>query len=99
MSRSRTPSVLVARTARSFSGVSDRSISWIALSRSAWRERLRRAARLLTTGVAIGLALVLVFDSELIALAGAAGAVLLCAIGWQSQVQLANHCWRVTNSG
>jgi len=78
--------------------VSDLSVSWIAVSRSAWRQRLEVAARALTVGVVAALVLVLLFDSELLALTGG-GCALLAALWRRSRVRLASHEWRISGSG
>jgi len=60
--------------------VSDISVSWLAVSRSAWRQRLKVAALTLTAGVATALALVLCLGSEAVATIGGAGAACLAML-------------------
>jgi len=78
--------------------VSDISISWLAVSRSAWRQRLRVAALALAVGVVAALILVLLLDSEPLALAGG-GCALLAALSLRSRGVLAGHDWRISAFG
>jgi hypothetical protein len=55
--------------------VSDISVSWLAVSGSAWRQRLQVAALGLTAGVATGVAIVLWLGSEPVAMIGGAAAI------------------------
>jgi len=60
--------------------VSDLSVSWLGVSRSAWRQRLEVGALALTAGVATALTLVVWLSSEPIATIGGAGAMLLATL-------------------
>jgi hypothetical protein len=82
------------------SGVSDISVSWVAVSRSTLRRRLRVWAHALTGAIAAALLLVLSLDSEFSAAAGAAVAVL--AVAWLSarlEPAPPAGCWRVAHDG
>jgi hypothetical protein len=60
--------------------VSDISVSWLAVSRSAWRQRLLQGALGLTAGVAAALPLVLWLGSEAVAAIGGGGATCVGAL-------------------
>jgi len=78
--------------------VSDLSVSWIAVSRSAWRQRLKVAALAVSVGVVAALILVLLLDSQPLALAGG-GCALLAALSLRPRDPLAGHDWRISGSG
>jgi hypothetical protein len=90
---------LAARTARSFSGVSDISISWVSVSRSAWRQHLHAGALVLTAGVSAAVLLILLFDSEATAAAGAASAMLVAALCRRGAKPTAERQWRIARDG
>jgi hypothetical protein len=91
---------LVVQTARSFSGVSDISVNWIAVTRSARRQHLRWAALALTAGVACACALVLVLDSHEMALIGGLLAMSLAALVLHVIPEsVMTHCWCVNHDG
>jgi len=60
--------------------VSDISVSWLAVSRSSWRQRLQVVALALTAAVATAVVLVLWLGSEPVATIGGAGAACLATL-------------------
>jgi hypothetical protein len=80
--------------------VSDISVSWLGVSRSALRQRLEVGALALTAGVATAITLVVWLGSEPIATIGGAGAMFLAALTarWLVRPQRGGH-WSVRANG
>jgi len=80
--------------------VSDIATNWIAVSRSAWRQRLRLGALALTAGVAAAVLLVHLSGSRAFAALG--GACAICAAALLGRARGAPECersWRIGRDG
>jgi hypothetical protein len=80
--------------------VSDISVNWIAVARSAWRRRLQWAALTLTAGVATTCLLVLVLASPEMALTGGLLAMSFGALAmhWIPE-RITAHAWCINPDG